>query len=175
VTYGCAIPTGQTTGKCAALVANGQACLTGTKPCDADLACVGDDEATQTMGQCMPEGAATGAPCDSTHKAQPTCDNNLGLVCIPTAANSTVGTCQPFVLAAAGAACGQMGGNPFTSVVDCEAGAVCINKVCVAPAADGAACDSVKGPPCLLPARCVPSSMGSTAGTCTVPDPTKCM
>jgi hypothetical protein len=39
--------------------------------------------------------------------------------------------------------------------------------MCVAPAADGASCDSVMGPGCLSPALC-------RNGVCTVPSPASC-
>ena len=76
----------------------------------------------------------------------------------------------------------------LTSGLICQAGGLCAEPLndagtaanmgtCIAPAADGAACDNdpTKGPPCLAPAKCVPTSTSGTAGTCTVPDATKCM
>ncbi len=184
----CAVPTGATSGKCAAWGASGAACLTGVAPCGYGLACVGDVVATMTMGTCQASGETVGTACDSQRKTAASCNGTLGLVCIPTAKGSGVGTCQKAQLVAAGAACGDIGAAPITGYAECEAGGLCARAltdagtpvamgVCVGPAADGLACDSdpTKGPPCLSPAKCVPSAAGGTAGTCTLPDATKCM
>lgn len=180
----CATPTGASSGTCAPFALSGAACLTGTSPCAAGLACVGDVEATKTMGSCKPQGTKVGDACDGSRKTLANCDGTLGLVCIPAAKGSPVGTCQNITLVDAGATCGDVGAMPITGFADCHSGAVCIKNApadptgkCVAPAADGAACDSdpAKGPPCLAPARCVPTSSTGTAGTCKVPDATKCM
>jgi hypothetical protein len=145
---------------------------------------VGDDETAGTMGTCQKAGAAVGAACDGSRKTMASCDNDLGLVCIPTAKGSAVGTCQKITLVADGATCGAIGSMPITGFAECQAGGACIKGadggttgICMAPAADGAACDSdpTKGPPCLSPAKCLPTADGGTAGTCTVPDATKCM
>jgi hypothetical protein len=177
----------QAEGKCAAFVAAGSACLTGVAPCAAGLACVGDSTVTMTMGTCQAAAKALMAPCDAVRKTMPNCDGDLGLVCIPSAKGTAIGTCQAIQLADAGAPCGILGSMPVTGYAECKAGAACIKATlaslggtCVAPAADGAACDSdpTKGPTCLAPAKCVPakgSPQGTTAGTCTVPDPAKCM
>jgi hypothetical protein len=114
----------------------------------------------------------------------PNCENSLGLVCIPAMKGSAVGTCKAITLVAANAACGDVGSMPITGFTECQAGGLCkkaaptdTTGTCVAPAADGMACDDdpTKGPPCLAPAKCVPSVKGMTAGTCTVPDASKCM
>jgi hypothetical protein len=161
-----------TAGQCATYAANGASCLTGVQPCAAGLWCVGDVPATTTTGTCQAAGATVGAACDGSHKTLPGCDNALGLVCVPSAAGATVGTCAAIVLKAPGAVCGFVGASPITGFADCQAGGLCVKGLCVAPAADGAACDSdaTIGPPCLAPAKCVPSTSGATAGTCTVPD-----
>ena len=87
------------------------------------------------------------------------------------------------MLVEAGSACGDIGAAPVTGVADCTAGGACIKGsasattgTCMAPAADGAACnnDNTIGPPCLAPAKCVPTTTGGTAGTCTVPNATTC-
>jgi hypothetical protein len=181
----CAIPTGMTTGTCAAYVAANGACLSGSQPCEPGQACVGDDEATGQMGACQPQGTSTGAACDSSRKTASNCDGALGLACIPSAAGSGVGTCQPITLAADGSPCGPVGSKPITGFATCQAGGLCVKATatattgtCVAPVADGAACDSdpTKGPPCLMPAKCVvPSGSSATAGTCRLPDASKCL
>ncbi len=180
----CAIPNGATAGTCAAFAQSGGACLSGTSPCAAGLACVGDDEANKTMGKCAPTATTVGAACDALRKTIANCAGALGLACIPTAKGSSVGTCQAITLVEPGATCGIVGLNPITGFTECHAGAACIKVAatdltgkCVSPAADGAACDSdvTKGPPCLAPSRCVPSASTGTAGVCTTPNATKCL
>lgn len=180
----CAVADNATTGTCAAYGASGAACLTGVAPCAAGLACVDDNVTMMTMGTCMAQGATVGAACDGTRKTAPNCSADLGLVCIPTAAGSAVGTCQSIMLVAAGAACGDIGSAPITGYADCEASGLCkratdtaTTGTCVAPAVDGASCDNdpTVGPPCLAPAKCVPTSDAGTAGTCTVPDAATCL
>ncbi len=175
-----------TSGTCAAWVTVNNACLTGHQPCQSGLACVGDDQATMTMGTCQTQGMTVGAACDGTRNTGPNCNGDLGLVCVPTAKDSKgVGTCQAIQLVAAGAACGDIGAAPITGFADCQNGGLCkkavstdATGVCVAAAADGAACDSdaANGPPCLAPAKCVPAAGSSaTAGTCVVPNASTCM
>jgi len=176
----CAVPTGATSGKCAMYAAQSAPCLTGSQPCQAGLSCVGDNELKATTGTCMPAVTAVNGACDSARKTIASCDPTQGLACIPSGAGVTTGTCQTIDLVAAGQTCGLIG-TPATSVTDCAAGGLCVKArptdrtgTCVAPAADGAACDSALGPPCLAPSQCVPTAAGSTAGTCTVSDATMC-
>jgi hypothetical protein len=183
----CAKPPGSTAltmGTCAAFAQSGSACLTGTAPCDAGLSCVGEDVATMTMGKCAAAVTMVGGACDGTRKTMPSCDGDHGLVCVPTMKGSPIGTCQAIMLVAANAACGDIGAMPITGFAQCQGGGLCKRAAvtdpmgtCVPAAPDGMACDAdpTKGPPCLAPAKCVPTAMGSTAGTCTLPDPTKCM
>jgi hypothetical protein len=44
---------------------------------------------------------------------------------------------------------------------------------CRPAVADGSTCDSIVGPPCLTPARCVVAN-GQTQGVCVVVDPATC-
>jgi hypothetical protein len=168
--------------KCAAWVAANGACLTGYQPCQNGLSCVGDNEATMTQGSCKPTGATVGAACDASRKTMAGCDNAVGLVCIPTAKGSAVGTCQKITIASSSAPCGDIGSAPITGFAVCSASGLCkkaaptdTSGTCVAAAADGAPCDSdpSKGPPCLTPAKCVASA--GTAGTCTLPNASTCM
>jgi len=168
----CAIPVGMTSGTCAAFVAGGGMCLTGSAPCQNGFACVGEVIATSTKGTCTAEGSTVGAACDSSRKTAASCNAAMGLFCKPNAGGSTIGTCAAITLAMPGQACGAMG-TPVTGFAECGSSGLCVNKLCVAPAADNAACDSVNGPPCLLPAQCVPTGTG-TAGTCKLPDATQC-
>jgi len=180
---GCAIPAGQVAGTCAAFAMAGQACLTNVAPCAAGLSCVGDNTTAMTMGKCATAGSTVGSACDGSRKTEASCDGDKGLVCIPTAKGSAIGTCQNIQLVAPGAPCGNIGSAPITGYALCQAGGLCViptgasTGTCVAAAADGAACDNdvTKGPPCLSPAKCVPATATATAGTCTFPDATKCM
>ena len=178
----CAIPTGAKSGICASLVENGGTCLTGTNPCQAGSACVGDNETNGTTGTCQPEANTVGAACDRSRKTASDCDFEYGLTCVPNAAGSGVGTCQLIKLVAAGQTCGVIGSAPITGDAVCNASGLCVKATtdttgkCAAAAGDGAACNSdpTVGPPCLPPARCVATSPNSTAGTCTTLDATKC-
>jgi hypothetical protein len=96
-----------------------------------------------------------GAACDATLKTAADCDLDANLYC-----DKTTSTCQTYTFAATGSACG--------TGIRCQAGATCIAKICVAPAADGAACDDTAGPPCLTPARCV-------ANVCTISADAMCV
>jgi hypothetical protein len=58
-------------------------------------------------------------------------------------------------------------------LIGCAAGGGCypvggMTQTCLAPAADGAACDTVNGPGCLTPAKCVTAG-SATTGTCQLP------
>lgn len=136
-------------------------------PCAPALSCVG---ATATaMGTCMTAAISAGAACDN--QSGPGCARELGLYC-----NTSPASCTVVQYAGDGAACGVTSGG---DLVDCQQG-TCFGSTgttmgtCKANAADGAACDSVAGPDCTTPARCVPTSAGSTAGTCYVPGTATC-
>lgn len=136
-------------------------------PCGPGLSCVG---ATATVdGTCMTAAISAGAACDN--KSGPGCARDLGIYC-----NTASATCTTIQFAADGAACGVTAGG---DLVDCQAGTcygsvgTTVMGVCKANAADGAACDTVNGPSCTTPARCVPAS-GSTAGTCYLPGTVSC-
>jgi hypothetical protein len=148
--------------------------------CGAGLSCVGQTK-TQA-GTCQPAVATLGGTCDPRKATGAGCDNRLGLFC------GVDGTCAADALVSAPEACGTLidkdggvvdGGAREVSVARCLAGASCSptnasRGTCVAPAADGAACDGANGPPCLSPARCVTASDASTAGTCQLPGLAAC-
>jgi hypothetical protein len=176
-------------GVCANRVMMGGSCVTGQKPCASGLDCVGENAMTMAPGTCQVQGGAVGAACDTTSTTAANCNPNLGLRCIPDAGtNKGPGTCQAITLVAAGMSCGVLpGAGVFTSFAACEGGGRCVPSgmpgvpgTCMAPAADGAACDNNEkmGPPCLSPAKCVTGNGNvdaGTAGTCTLADATKCM
>ncbi len=178
----CGKPAGATAltiGACAAFVAQSGACDDDAFPCQAGQQCVGAKANVAQSGTCQPAVSSVGGTCDSSRKTAPACDADDGLACNhPT--GMAMGTCAPIQLVGAGKPCGTVG----TATVECQAGGLCKKAAttdamgtCVAPAADGTPCDAdpLKGPPCLAPAKCVSSGGGSTAGTCTVADATKCM
>ena len=153
---------------CQTPVASGGSCSRDL-PCEAGFACVGTTAQPPVNGICMAEVATAGATCDAKRKTGPDCSGDAGLTC-----DGTTNVCVAQPLAAAGASCGLVAGV----VTRCTAGATCVLPTgstmgtCVAPAADGAACDPATGPTCLTPARCIPTTAGGTAGTCMLPGAT---
>jgi len=156
-----------------------------TRVCGAALSCVGQ---TKTQpGTCQPAVATVGAACDPKKATGPGCDNRIGLFC------GLDDKCAADALVMATEACGTLvdsdggvadggaseAGAKEVTVARCLSGASCspttaAKGTCVAPAADGAACDTVNGPPCLAPARCITTSDASTAGTCQLPGTAIC-
>ncbi len=140
-----------------------------TLPCDHGLSCVG--VMTGVMGTCMMAGELTGATCDPARHSGADCDPDYGLSC-----DTTMRTCIAEPIAPAGGNCGAVG----TAFTRCTDGGTCVmamgatTGVCVAPAADGGACDSVNGPFCFFPARCVPNTPGGTVGVCKMPGSQSC-
>jgi hypothetical protein len=153
---------------CATYVATGGPCDK-DHPCAPALSCVG--ASAKGSGTCQAAGATANAKCDPKEQTAPACDRAMGFYCQP-----STGTCQTIELAGDGEACGVVNG----AEVGCKAGGQCVivgaakSGTCKAPAADGAACDTQSGPPCMPPAQCVVTSDGGTSGTCTVPDATAC-
>ncbi len=178
----CKKPAGNVCGVCGARSTAGGACSIDAD-CDYQLACANS--------VCVAYGAL-GASCDAGHPcAQPNvcksgtcaapaeagqpctpslgggdCDQTKGLFCNPSSA--TAGVCAIATFVGPGQPCGLVGGG----VVGCSGGGLCkrtgLMGTCVAPAADGAACDATNGPPCLQPAECV-------GGVCKLPNPAGCM
>jgi hypothetical protein len=160
-------------GTCEPLANAGAPCGTWS-PCAFNLTCVGatDDDA----GTCQPDGTSLGATCDGARVNAPLCSDISGLFC-PSATDQ----CAQATLSAPGQSCGVTPGDAGTSdaaapskLARCSSGAACIRAAgssgskCVPPAPEAAPCDTVLGPPCLAPARCVLSGDASTAGTCAI-------
>ncbi len=150
-------------GTCQPPVAQNGAC-DGGHPCGAQLTCVG----AAKSGTCQPV-LAPGANCDNTFVTTARCDFLQGLFC-KTAPMSTMGTCAVIGLAKTGEPCGLVNGGATI----CQAGGHCMLTqmnppvgTCIAPAADGTACDPQKGPECLTPAVCA-------GNVCRIPDPAVC-
>lgn len=160
-------------GACAAYASNGAQCNDG-QPCGSGLTCVTPPAATN--GTCMPVGTTVGAACDPKRQTNPVCDFTQGLYC-----EGTTKKCAALAFAGAGQPCGRIG----TGFTACTGGSECVagapgadggvSSMCVAPVADGAACNTVSGPPCARPARCVGSALdGGASGKCAIADATQC-
>jgi hypothetical protein len=137
-------------------------------PCSPDQTCRGASSTTGVGGICEPAVTSAGAACGSKNMNL-SCDTTMGLWCIDDA-------CVQITYASDGMTCGYVG----TGLVECTGG-TCYSSAgpyfsyagpqtgtCKAFAADGAACDTAKGPGCMGGARCVTTG-GGTAGVCTVP------
>jgi len=155
---------------CAAVVSLNGAC-DGSHPCDNGLTCVG--ASATAMGTCQTAATRVGAPCGG---AMGGCDGTLGLYCAGSAGTKTcaamtfVGDGQPCGAMADGSRVGCAAGECYTAT-----GAATASEMgtCKAAVDAPAACDTVLGPGCLSPARCVVSGGGS-AGTCTIPTGDMC-
>jgi hypothetical protein len=111
-----------------------------------------------------------GTPCGGG--TAPGCDGTNGLFCGGTTGSKT---CMAITYVTAGMPCGDLSS---TSHAECIAGG-CYTATgsagsgetgtCKADAADGTACDSVLGPGCITPARCVLTGDGGSVGTCEIP------
>jgi hypothetical protein len=159
------------TGTCVtAGVANASCDL--THPCAAEYECVrtldagvagSDDAGISLEGKCQLGGTTVGTVCRG-NVIDPRCEKSVYLTCEDRA-------CAQDSFADAGAPCGDLDGG----AADCLAGGSCQNGTCVAPAAEGSACDTVNGPTCLAPARCIGTDNdGGVTGTCTLVDPSTC-
>jgi hypothetical protein len=161
---------------CVAFVASGATCGP-TDPCGAGLSCVTAKNAT--TGTCKEEGATLGAACDPRLETAASCDPTQELYCVHLKGDPNLHTCQKVSLAKSGQACGDVAG--VTAL--CSDASTCVKSTadggvsgtCVARAADGADCDTVTGPACMSPARCIGTLLdGGTRGKCTLPGTTTC-
>jgi hypothetical protein len=143
-------------GACVARAAQGATC-DDNHPCAYGLSC--------TSGACqMAKGA--GQMCTPSLAGPGNCDQSQGLFCNPS--SLTAGVCQLVSYANAGQPCGVVSGGYAlcTAASHCTASAL-MTGTCLAPAADGAACDATNGPLCTSPAMCV-------SNVCTIPDTNNC-
>jgi len=142
-------------------------------PCGYDFTCVGASAATGTPGTCQAPVAVAGQPCGGT---LPGCDTRMGLYCVGPAGGKT---CLAATYVPDAQPCGALSATTYAV---CLAGG-CYTATglasstdvgtCKADAADGVACDTVLGPGCLSPARCVLTGVG-TSGVCTEPTGAAC-
>jgi hypothetical protein len=160
-------------GICASPVLAGGACDQ-SRPCGFLTTCVGDTPTTP--GTCQADGPSVGTACDTATMTASLCANEYGLFC-PSATRQ----CATMDLVGPSQACGVFAGDAGTSdaaapsrKIDCTGGGDCFpttasKGTCLAPAAEGATCDTVNGPPCMAPARCVGATGdASTTGTCQI-------
>jgi hypothetical protein len=136
--------------------------------CAPALTCLGNTGSA--LGTCVPL-AMLGASCDLADGGS-RCDARFGLYC-----NTEAGkVCATVATAAASQSCGTVDGG----VIDCLADAFCQKPTdsaagtCVAPAAEGATCDTATGPICATPARCVLDVSEGTTGVCHTTNPALC-
>jgi hypothetical protein len=152
---------------CVAPVAASGPCNS-TSACAPGLTCLGST--ATTLGTCVPL-SGLGGSCDLTDGGS-RCDSRFGLYCNVEAGK----VCAPVATASASQPCGTIDGG----VVDCLADSFCQKPVgsnagtCVAPAAEGGACDTVNGPICATPARCVLAAEEGTTGLCHTTNPNAC-
>jgi hypothetical protein len=184
---------------CAAVVIQDGICDE-THPCERGLSCL-RASASATTGTCEPASAQVGVSCGGTIPGtdgglMPGCDSTRGLycggprgakTCMPVGYAGTTTAADGGITAAdggaagptpAGTTCGQL---PDGTRVGCAAG-TCMTSTGVATgsdmgtcqpfAGDGQPCDTMLGPGCMSPARCVTTS--GTAGTCVVPTASMC-
>jgi hypothetical protein len=159
------------TNTCQAIVAGGQPCDGQT--CSAGYNCVAADVINTGPGTCEMAGASVGAACGS---GSASCAVILGLACGGPAGAKT---CMMITYGDDGAACGP---STDTGRAACKAGGCYTASgpapeaqtgTCKADVGAGGACDIMLGPQCKPPGRCVVAGT-STAGSCTIPDPTAC-
>lgn len=192
------------TNTCAAIVGLNGTC-DNTHPCDRGFSCVGADAKTMTSGICEAASNSVGTPCGGTMPGcDPTlglyCGGPSGAktcqrVVYP-GYNGTVGADGGVVANDGGSGDGASGAPPTPSGTPCGQLADGTRVGCVAGdcytatglatgsdlgscqpfAHDDDACDTVLGPGCMAPARCVVSGGGDggTAGKCTIPVATAC-
>lgn len=139
---------------CVAPLGSGSACTDATS-CAIGLVCF--------SGKCVSAGKA-GQSCDPEGKTAVSCDFLQGVFC-----NPSTKVCQEYAKSSAGQPCGVVSGE----FKICTGGSKCIvpsgamQGTCMAPAIDGGACDTTKGPDCVAPAKCI-------GGVCKLPDPSLC-
>jgi hypothetical protein len=143
-------------------------------PCGYGLSCVGAVASTSTPGTCQASAENAGTACGGA--TMPSCDGTMGWFCGGATGSKT---CMAITYVGDGVACGDLSA---TSHAECIAGGCYTSTgavgtgqmgTCKADAPDGAACDTVLGPGCMTPARCVTSGDAS-AGTCTIPIGSTC-
>jgi hypothetical protein len=174
----CPTAAGTTCGTCAAQTKPGDACVNGS--CYGGQSCVVGSSGSGTCqvpaaagaactGSCVTGYSCVSGTCTAFLKPGDTCSVTSGPACDLTQGYTCqTNVCATITLPKVGEACGSgTKTGPF-----CAAHAVCSGGAtaagtCVAPADDGATCDTTKGPGCKPGAEC-------TGGVCKLPDPNTC-
>jgi hypothetical protein len=142
-------------------------------PCGNGLSCVGVSS-TNTQGTCEVALGTAGAACGGG--TMPGCNGSLGLACVG-ASGSKI--CVTITYVGDGMPCGNLSNTAFAL---CKAGTCYTGTgvasgsqmgTCKLDAIEGASCDTVFGPACMTPARCVVGDGGSS-GLCTLPTASGC-
>ena len=150
------------TQRCVPFAAEDAPCGPGA-PCGAGLSCASSSGDAGTSGRtCQPATAVAGASCDAAGAG---CDRDQGLTC-----DRESGRCVPAPAAAPGRPCTDDGLDRATFA--CAASGRCAGGSCLASAPDNTACDTLQGPFCMPPSRCVSISDGGPAGLCRPPTST---
>lgn len=137
-------------------------------PCHASFTCVGSGGGV--MGKCQVSKTQVGDACEDAATLATDCNHDLGLRC-----DDATSKCVVYQYAAPGGFCGKINNGKTL----CTGGSECVIPngmvagTCVPAAADGAACNTKSGPPCLRPAKCVTGGSGS-AGVCKIQDGANC-
>jgi hypothetical protein len=142
-------------------------------PCGNGLSCVGVSS-TSPQGTCEVALGQVGVACGGG--TMPNCNGSLGLACVGATGSKT---CVMISYVGDGMPCGNLSNTGFAQ---CKAG-TCYTATgaatgsdmgtCKLDAIEGASCDTVVGPSCMTPARCVVSG-GGTSGLCTLPTGAGC-
>jgi len=165
-------------GACVVRGASGDPCKA-SAPCATELGCV--IPAGATGGTCQAEASPLGAACvprnDVANGAG--CDITQGLHCVYNSEN--VGTCQSVTTATAGQSCNSVVhlASELTYTVCIETSECMLqadgSQLCVERAADNAVCNTVTGPACMPPARCIGTGLdGGATGKCVLPGVASC-
>jgi hypothetical protein len=161
-------------GKCVAPTTTvGGPCST-TQSCGAGLSCVMAKDAG--AGACEAAATTVGASCDPTLETAAGCSSIEGLTCVSDKTSAAYKTCQPYGTARPGEPCGAVLGI----AIQCQDVSECFSmgdagRRCVPRAADDAGCNTVSGPSCAAPARCIGTPIdGGTTGVCRIPNLAAC-
>jgi hypothetical protein len=177
VDLSCVGATTNTQGTCQTGVASGAPCTSAGPHCDPtlNLVCVGTTCAAEPV-------VAGGQPCGDLNGGLTRCAAS-GVCVVPPSATPAYEPAIPVppfdggFFFDSGTGSSDSGSPPIDAGTDAGGagdGGTTAKSVCVAAAPDGQPCDITAGPPCLLPAKCVLTSDGGTAGTCRFPDSTTC-